>query len=89
MLREKLVRRGIDEKTIDEKLRESRAGSDPVADAMRLATKKLAAMCGHDATTQRRRLWGLLARRGFEEDVVQTVIEKLGLAGEETAIPEE
>lgn len=88
-LRDKLARRGIDEKIIDEQLGEHRSSSDPVADAMGLATKKLAAMHGHDAATRRRRLWGVLARRGFEQEVIEAVLERLGLAGEDAAISEE
>ena len=45
--------------------------------ALALARKRLDTMRGLSAATIQRRLAALLARRGFEEDAIQAVIERL------------
>ena len=77
--REKLLKRGLPESLVDELSPESEGHSGPEAtrDALLFARKKLGTMMRLDRDTQRRRLWGLLARRGFEESLVESVIEKL------------
>ena len=48
--------------------------------ALVLARKQLASMGRLEKSARARRLWGVLGRRGFDEDTVREVLEKLGLA---------
>ncbi|MCE9591770.1 MAG: recombination regulator RecX [Planctomycetes bacterium] len=82
MLRDKLARKGIGEGTIDGTLAEHRSQNNPVDEAVRLATKKLVTLRGLDPATRRRRLFGLLARRGFDEETVRAAMEKIGEVGD-------
>lgn len=47
------------------------------AAAMRAAEKKLRTMPGLDAATRRRRLYGLLGRRGYTPDVINDVMDAM------------
>lgn len=74
---QELTRRGVDRDTA------SRAIADVFdeeeideADAIeRVARKKLRLLAGLDAATQRRRLYGHLARRGYDLDAIQRVLQ--------------
>ncbi|KAF0179557.1 MAG: regulatory protein [Nitrospirae bacterium] len=48
--------------------------ADEVAVAERLVGKKMERMSALDAETRRKRLWGLLARRGFSAATIRTVL---------------
>ncbi len=78
LLREKLVRRGIDEDLAEDVASAATAGRDLVADAAALceARMKLASMRG-DPVAARRKLFGLLGRRGFEQEVAMTAIDRV------------
>ncbi len=54
---------------------------DVVSDARELAARRLAttAMRRCDAATRKRRIWGLLARRGFDSETIAAALD--GLAG--------
>ncbi len=54
-----------------------------VAGAAALARQRLAKMGGLDATTRRRRLWGFLARRGFDEETIEAALRGIVEVGEE------
>lgn len=78
LLREKLVRRGIDEDLADGVASAATAGRDLFADAVALcgARMSLTSMkC--DPVAARRKLFGLLGRRGFEEEVAAAAIERV------------
>lgn len=80
LLAQKLRQKGLDSTLIDKLLAEHRdqADRDPTEDAVRLAEKKLASLARFDAPTLKRRVYGLLARRGFEPDVIDQVMRQLG-----------
>lgn len=82
LLRDKLARRGIDEKAIEGAIESHRGGGDAVEEALSLARKKLAGSGGLDAATRYRRAASVLARRGFDDDTIRSVMEKLGLGAE-------
>jgi regulatory protein len=87
LMRAKLMQKGLAGPLIDELIREADAGRDAVDEARTLAQKKLraASMQRLDPPARKRRLWGLLARRGFESDVIEAALRGLaGLAGEES-----
>ncbi len=79
LLGQKLRRKGLDRQLIDRLLAELREGqgADPAAGAIELARKRLASMQRLDAATRKRRLYGLLSRRGFEPPVIDTVMRTL------------
>lgn len=77
LLRAKLLARGIDE-TLAEQLVEATAETgDPLEPARAAARKKTASLAHLPGPVAARRLAGMLARRGFSEDVVQRVIEEI------------
>jgi regulatory protein len=69
-----LIRRGIERDVAD-------AMSEPddayLQAAMQLAEKKISSMRGLDDGTMKRRLWGVLARRGFTPDEIGDVLKRL------------
>lgn len=93
LLRAKLLRRGIDETTIDRLIGagdvirrdadDAAASADEpprasgVADARRLALQRLPSLARFDSATRLRRLAGLLARRGFDADTVEAALDGL------------
>jgi len=82
LLRSKLAQRGLARKLIDELLAEVEAGGDPVGQAAELARQRLARMGDLDERTRKRRLWGVLARRGFAPDVIERALAQLGEAAD-------
>lgn len=92
LLRDKLLRRGIADATIDTLLttrsetRDARpGGKSGQCDAVMFATERWPALASLPRATAVRRLAGLLARRGFDEDVVSHAIEKVTGAGMDDA----
>jgi regulatory protein len=78
LLSQKLMQKGLDRKLIDRLIREyAPEPDDAVAAAMDLARKKLRTLTRFDEQTQQRRLWGLLARRGFESEIINRAVSKL------------
>lgn len=80
LLRAKLERKGLEESAIEHALGEAApvttgAGAERAATA--LAKEKLRSIQGLEPAVARRRLAGLLARRGFDEQVVRDVVERL------------
>jgi len=77
--RAKLAQRGVEEEVIERLVEASSTPADQREAAKRLVASKQKAFARLDEATRKRRLWGLLARRGFEEDVIEAVLG----AGEE------
>ena len=82
LLRAKLHQRGIPQAIVDRLL--AVADADPahaIARALELARKKHRALDPqlHPAT-RARRLWGLLARRGFEAETIRDALQQLGVS---------
>ncbi|MCC7145511.1 MAG: regulatory protein RecX [Phycisphaeraceae bacterium] len=77
LLRAKLLRRGLDRKLIDELVATVRQSGQQVDQAAQLIQKRLPALSRLDRVTAKRRLWGLLARRGFEPDVIDQALRRV------------
>ncbi len=80
LIRDKLERRGIDEELAE------RAASAHEADPRTLAREQLKKLARFDPATQRRRLFGFLARRGFTEEQALDALDALGLRDESDAL---
>jgi len=74
LLEQKLYQKGLNRSLIDQLIRETQAEVDPVADARKLVEQRSLRLGNLDAATRRRRLQGLLSRRGFSYDVIETVL---------------
>ncbi len=78
LLRSKLMQKGLDRELIDRLLAElTPVGDDAVHGAVELIEKKLRSMGNLDENTRKRRLWGMLARRGFEADVIEQAMRQI------------
>jgi len=72
-----LLKRGIEKGLIDGAL--SNLTQDVEQDtAMRFVEKKLKTLRTYPSDTIRQKLWRILHRRGFSEDVISSVVKKLG-----------
>jgi regulatory protein len=78
-LQQELAKRGVARDVADSAIVEVLHDDeiDEAANIERMARKKLRALRGLDADTQRRRLFAFLARRGYDVDDVRTVVERL------------
>jgi regulatory protein len=78
-VQQELARRGVERTIVDEAVAEVFVEEevDEAGAAERLARKKLRSLQKYDEPTQRRRLYGLLARRGFEAEEVREVIGRV------------
>ncbi|MHC5023953.1 MAG: regulatory protein RecX [Planctomycetota bacterium] len=74
-LRSRGVEPDLASRVVDEALREI----DPVEAALELARDRHPDAHGRDRATRARRIGGFLARQGFEQDVVETVLGRLRL----------
>lgn len=72
-LRHELLTRGVDRDIVDDAVAEVTADDEDAA-ARDLVRARLAGMARYDRTTQRRRLVGLLARRGYPASVAARVV---------------
>lgn len=86
LLEEKLRRHGIEEHIIATTLDAHDEAHDPFAEALALAMKRHATMRHLDSTTTARRLAGVLARRGFDESIIERVLDRLRLHPDATDI---
>ncbi|MFW6058643.1 MAG: regulatory protein RecX [Phycisphaeraceae bacterium] len=77
LLRQKLFQKGLDRKLIDQLIAETRDTADPEAEAVTLARQRLRRMSRLDPPARQRRLFGLLARRGFEPETINAAMETL------------
>ncbi|GAB4109474.1 MAG: hypothetical protein Kow00105_18190 [Phycisphaeraceae bacterium] len=90
LLRQKLYKKGINRSLIEKLVSEATDGQDLSPGAVELARKKLRTMQRLDLPTRKRRLFGLLARRGFNPDTISSVMAELAdelEAGCETESP--
>lgn len=78
LLKSKLFQKGLDGKLIDELIAEASQDNDDVAAATRLARQRARSLERYDEKTRTRRLWGMLARRGFDTDVIRQALDALG-----------
>lgn len=85
LLRYKLMQKKLPRDLVDRLVDEAEAGYDAVDEARALAEKKLATMAMRklDPAGRKRRLWGLLARRGFGPDVIRSALDPLAGLGDE------
>lgn len=81
LLRQKLLQRRLDRVTVDQIVEHECAQRDASADALRLVQSRLRAMNSLDEQTRRRRLWGMLARRGFDTDTIDAALSAVGADG--------
>jgi regulatory protein len=79
-LHQELGKRGVARDVADEAVQEvvQDEGVDQVSLAEAAARKKLRTLRGVDVATRRRRLYGFLARRGYESDTIRRALELLG-----------
>lgn len=71
---QKLFQKGLDRALIDQLVRETFAQTDQVRDAVALAQRKAKTLARYDGATQKRRLWSLLVRRGFDHGVIEQAL---------------
>jgi regulatory protein len=72
-----LLKQGVERETARSAVQDVYEATDSLAIARQLARKKAASLRRLDPLVARRRLAGMLARRGFEYDVVKPVIDEL------------
>lgn len=72
-----LLKRGVERETARRAVQDVYEATDSQAIARALARKKAGALRRLDPLVARRRLAGMLARRGFEYDVVKPVIDEV------------
>lgn len=77
LLRQKLYQKGIDRSLIEKLVGAATDAQDLAPGAVELARKKLRSMQRLDIDTRKRRLYGLLARRGFNPDTISSVMAEL------------
>lgn len=78
LLKQKLSQKGVPQKIAEEAVAaEQPDEATQRTQAFALAEKRLASMSKLEPLAQKRRIYGLLARRGFEMDVVQDVMDRL------------
>jgi regulatory protein len=75
-LARKGVSRSLSDEAIDTVIEEE--GVDQLAIVEEAARKKLRSLSGLDAPVQRRRLYGFLARRGYDLDDIRRALEAIG-----------
>jgi len=80
LLREKLHSRCIAADIIDRVLHETGRREDPADAAMQLAEQRYRSMRSLPAPTAARRIAGALHRRGFDDDTIETVLNRMNLA---------
>lgn len=78
-----LVKRGIEAEVVDSVSGTGSGGEDDYFEsAQRLVEKKLRHMQGLDAREARKKLWGMLGRRGFSPEHIRKVLKSLDLKEE-------
>ena len=78
LLRHKLMQKGLDPVLIDQLVDEATSDADEQYDsALALAEKRLASMTNLEPAKRKRRLYGALARRGFDPETIDRAMETL------------
>jgi regulatory protein len=83
LLLEKLAQRGIPQDVAERIVREALGERNPVEEAAALAETKYRSMQSLPSPTAARRLAGFLHRRGFDDETVETVLNRMGLNDED------
>ncbi|HHV61832.1 MAG TPA: regulatory protein RecX [Firmicutes bacterium] len=76
-IRRELLAKGIARDVVDAGVEDIFAGVNEEELARRLVAKQAPRYGNQDFITIRRRLWGFLLRRGFEPDVIESVLREL------------
>ena len=78
-LQQELFKRGVARDVADQAVAEvlEDESVDELAVAERIARKRLPSLASADAATQRRRLYGFLARRGHDSETIRTVMDRV------------
>lgn len=77
LVKQKLWQKGLNAKLIEQAVAEAGGDHDAqVQQATQAAEKKLRTLARYDETTQRRRLYSFLARRGFDADVIDQAMRR-------------
>ncbi len=71
-----LIKRGLDKELVEKTLLLHTVEMEEES-ARKLVERKLRAMRGHPGNVIRRRLWGMLQRRGFSGDVISRVVDSV------------
>jgi regulatory protein len=79
LLNERLLGRQIDRSVAEKAVAAHESTRDDVQAALGLARKRLATMSSLPVATIQRRFRSLLARRGFDDDTIETVMDRLHL----------
>jgi regulatory protein len=75
-LQAKLMQRGLEAALARRLVAEAApSGDEAVRQAIELVERRRRAMTRLDPATQKRRLWGMLARRGFDGDVIERALK--------------
>jgi regulatory protein len=84
-IRSELLRRGVDRGLAESAIEDTLADEsvDEAAILERVAEKKARSLAKVDPLTRRRRLYGFLARRGFESDEIRGAVERIERAERE------
>jgi SOS response regulatory protein OraA/RecX len=78
LIADKLQRKKVDADITQQVVSQRQKNEFP--DALQLARHRLKSMNGLPVLTMQRRLGGLLSRRGFDDETVRAVFERLQLA---------
>lgn len=84
LIRNTLQAKGLPNQVIEDSLADNDAMKDEMANALRLAKSRLRHFAGLPNSTIRRRIASLLARRGFEDDTIEQVLDRLQLSPRES-----
>jgi regulatory protein len=76
-LRAKLMQKGVEREVIDRIVSEATEEIDLLAGAKKLVASRLRSLMRVDEVTRKRRLWGMLARRGFDSDTIRRALSEL------------
>ncbi|MEX2215402.1 MAG: regulatory protein RecX [Phycisphaeraceae bacterium] len=77
LLRKKLARFGFEESLVDRVVNDAASAASPVDEARALVAKKLPSLMRFPAATRLRRLASLLARRGMDEETIESVLSEM------------
>lgn len=77
LLKQKLMQKGLDRTLIDRLVEDATETRDQTADAVDLLRRRLRSMQRLDPAARRRRLYGLLARRGYDIDTISNALSEL------------
>jgi len=86
-IQQELAKRGVARDVSDDAIEQvfDEEGVDEAASIERVARKKLRTLTSVDAATRKRRLYGFLARRGYNADAVAKVLRIVLRDGDETS----